>query len=192
MLRLSFTRFTVITVRANYPVAESSILDQFCVSTSLRQAMPTSRCRQTEMIRTPQDQGTLDLQPVSAPKDEILSFTGLCALEDDDFPFEAISDIAAVASWRKEINRPIYHIHKWWAHRLGTVFRAIVLGALTPSGTNVLDSLSECPTKGPGSLRSIHGQWHHCRRSAQARGSRHWTRYQSSCVFLGSQRSCQS
>ncbi len=92
------------------------------------------------MIRTPQDQGTLDLQPVSAPKDEILSFTGLCALEDDDFPFEAISDIAAVESWRKEINRPIYHIHKWWAHRLGTVFRAIVLGALTPSGTNVLDS----------------------------------------------------
>jgi len=60
--------------------------------------MPTSRCRQTEMIRTLQDQGTLDLQPVSAPEGEILSFTGLCALEDDDFPFEAISDIAAVES----------------------------------------------------------------------------------------------
>ena len=90
--------------------------------------------------RTIQDQGILDLRPASAPEDEFLPFTGLCALEDDDFPFEAISDIAAVESWRKEINRPIYHIHKWWAHRLGTVFRAIVLGALAPSGTNVLDS----------------------------------------------------
>ena len=27
---------------------------------------------------------------------------------------EAISDIDEVESWRKEINRPIYHIHKWW------------------------------------------------------------------------------
>ena len=82
----------------------------------------------------------LDLRLASAVEDEILPFAGPCALEDDDFPFEAISDIAAVESWRKEINRPSYHIHKWWAHRLGTVFRAIVLGALTPSGTNVLDA----------------------------------------------------
>ena len=90
---------------------------------------------------TTQDQGMLDLGPASDLEDEIPSFTGPCALEDGDFPFEAISEIAAVESWRKEINRPIYHIHKWWAHRLGTVFRAIVLGALVPSGTNVLDTL---------------------------------------------------
>ena len=90
--------------------------------------------------RTTQDQGMLDLRLASAAEDEILPFTGPCALEDDDFPFEAISDIAAMESWRKEINRPTYHIHKWWAHRLGTVFRAIVLGALAPSGTNVLDA----------------------------------------------------
>ena len=65
-------------------------------------------------------------------------FEGACALEDDDFPFEAISDVAERESWRKEINRPIYHIHKWWAQRLGSVFRAITLGALTPSGTDIL------------------------------------------------------
>ena len=65
---------------------------------------------------------------------------GRCALEDDDFPFAAISDVAESESWRKEINRPIYHIHKWWARRLGTVFRAIVLGALAPSGTNILEA----------------------------------------------------
>jgi len=46
------------------------------------------------------------------------------AIEDETFPFEALSDIAEVESWRKEINRPLYHIHKWWAQRLGAVFRA--------------------------------------------------------------------
>jgi adenine-specific DNA methylase len=70
----------------------------------------------------------LDLPPLS----------GGCALEDDAFPFERISDIAELESWRKEINRPLSHIHKWWAQRLGTVFRAIILGALTPPGTDVL------------------------------------------------------
>lgn len=87
-----------------------------------------------------QYQGKLDLRPASADEDDFPSFKGPCALEDSDFPFEAISQIAAVESWRKEINRPTYHIHKWWAQRLGTVFRAIVLGSLTPSGTNVLEA----------------------------------------------------
>ena len=35
------------------------------------------------------------------------------------FPFEDLSHIAGLESWRKEINRPIYHIHKWRAQRLG-------------------------------------------------------------------------
>ena len=90
--------------------------------------------------RTTQDQGKLDLRSASAAEDAIIPFAGTCALEEDDFPFEAISDVAEVESWRKEINRPIHHIHKWWAQRLGTVFRAIVLGALTPPGTNVLEA----------------------------------------------------
>ncbi|MDQ8755730.1 DNA methyltransferase [Sphingosinicella sp. LHD-64] len=60
------------------------------------------------------------------------------ALEDAGFPFERISEIAEVESWRKEINRPIYHIHKWWAQRLGTVFRAIIIGAFAPKGSDVL------------------------------------------------------
>lgn len=50
---------------------------------------------------------------------------------EKDFPFEAIDPIAEIESYRKEINRPIYHIHKWWAKRLGSVFRAIVSGALS-------------------------------------------------------------
>lgn len=64
-----------------------------------------------------------------------------CALEDSTFPFEKVSDVAELESWRKEINRPIYHIHKWWARRLGTVFRAITLGALSPSGTDIFNAL---------------------------------------------------
>ena len=61
------------------------------------------------------------------------------AIEDDAFPFEALSDVAEVESWRKEINRPIYHIHKWWAQRLGTIFRAMVIGALAPRNADLLE-----------------------------------------------------
>lgn len=60
------------------------------------------------------------------------------AIECDDFPFEQLSRIAERESWRKEIYRPIYHVHKWWAQRLGSVFRGILLGALAPQGTDVL------------------------------------------------------
>ena len=59
------------------------------------------------------------------------------AIEEDDFPFEDFCDIAELESWRKEVNRPLYHIHKWWAQRLGSVFRAIIIGALTPVGTEI-------------------------------------------------------
>ena len=69
----------------------------------------------------------------------LISPSGPRAIEDDEFPFEALSDIAEIESWRKEINRPLYHIHKWWAQRLGTVFRAMILGAFAPSKTNILD-----------------------------------------------------
>jgi putative DNA methylase len=46
-----------------------------------------------------------------------------------NFPFEQVDLVAEVESYRKEINRPIYHVHKWWANRLGSVFRAILIGA---------------------------------------------------------------
>ena len=60
------------------------------------------------------------------------------AIESSAFPFEHLSDIAELESWRKEINRPIYHIHKWWAQRLGSVFRAILIAAFSPPGTDIL------------------------------------------------------
>lgn len=63
--------------------------------------------------------------------------TGARAIEDEGFPFEWLSDIAESESWRKEINRPLSHIHKWWAQRLGSVFRGITLGALAPKGSDI-------------------------------------------------------
>lgn len=69
------------------------------------------------------------LEPIAGPR----------AIEDDSFPFEDLSDIAEIESWRKEINRPTTHIHKWWAQRLGTVFRALTIGAFAPSGADLLD-----------------------------------------------------
>ena len=76
------------------------------------------------------------LEPATLP---LVFASGGCALEDEEFPFEALSEIAEVESWRKEINRPLSHIHKWWAQRLGTVFRAMVIGAFAPSGASIID-----------------------------------------------------
>jgi adenine-specific DNA methylase len=59
------------------------------------------------------------------------------AIEDPSFPFERLSEISEIESWRKEINRPNYHIHKWWAQRLGSVFRAILISAFSPPGTDI-------------------------------------------------------
>lgn len=53
-------------------------------------------------------------------------------IESDAFPFERLSTIAEAESWRKELNRPIYHLHKWWAQRLGSVFRGILLACFLP------------------------------------------------------------
>ncbi len=53
---------------------------------------------------------------------------------EDRFPFEELNRVAVLESWRKEIHRPTYHVHKWWATRLGSVFRAILLGGLLDTG----------------------------------------------------------
>ncbi len=68
----------------------------------------------------------------------VLSGRGERAIEDG-FPFAELSDVAEVESWRKEIYRPVYHLHKWWAQRLGSVFRAVILGAAMPRGSAIMD-----------------------------------------------------
>jgi hypothetical protein len=73
----------------------------------------------------------------------LFSRTGMASIEESCFPFEHLSEIAELESWRKEINRPIYHIHKWWAQRLGSVFRAILISAFSPPGTDILAEFYE-------------------------------------------------
>ena len=57
----------------------------------------------------------LQSHPQQMPEVEVPQSEGLLApraIECDDFPFEQLSRIAERESWRKEINRPTYHIHK--------------------------------------------------------------------------------
>ncbi len=61
-------------------------------------------------------------------------------IESDDFPIEFVSQLAEAESWRKEVYRPVYHIHKWWAKRLGSVFRAVLLGAALPPGQRLAEA----------------------------------------------------
>lgn len=56
-----------------------------------------------------------------------------------DFPIEQVNEIAEVEAHAKEKFRPIYFIHKWWARRLGCVFRTIVLYSLIDENSMVLD-----------------------------------------------------
>lgn len=58
-----------------------------------------------------------------------------------DFPLGLISTLAEKESWRKEIHRPATHTHKWWAQRLGTVFRSILVGAVSSSATEMAEAV---------------------------------------------------
>jgi putative DNA methylase len=45
---------------------------------------------------------------------------------------EIISQLAQVETGKKQYYRPVYSLHKWWARRPGTLFRAIILQAIEP------------------------------------------------------------
>ena len=49
-------------------------------------------------------------------------------LEERDFPINELSALARVE--RPDLARPPLYLHKWWARRLGSVFRTILLGTL--------------------------------------------------------------
>jgi putative DNA methylase len=55
-----------------------------------------------------------------------------------DFPAAALSRIGEHESWRKEVHRPATSTHKWWAKRLGSVFRGILTAAVTEDGADAL------------------------------------------------------
>jgi len=55
---------------------------------------------------------------------------------EEDFPIVEINRLAAP---ERNAFKPIYQMHKWFARRASCVFRAILLGALKPAGTNIME-----------------------------------------------------
>jgi len=55
-------------------------------------------------------------------------------------PYVDLSVMARVEAHRKNIYRPPYYVHKWWARRIGSVFRGIALDMLLPDGEDVMDA----------------------------------------------------
>lgn len=53
-------------------------------------------------------------------------------------PYAELSAIASVEAHRKNIYRPAYYVHKWWARRTGSVFRGLTLDLLLPPGEDVM------------------------------------------------------
>lgn len=76
-------------------------------------------------------------------------------LLEDGIPIKAISDLAKIEGNSK---KPVYSIHKWWARRLSSVVRGIILGAVLPDSTteeqfwdiyyqqNILDNITVLDT----------------------------------------------
>ncbi|MFH9247079.1 DNA methyltransferase [Streptomyces lydicus] len=63
-----------------------------------------------------------------------------------DFPAATFSAIAENESWRKEVHRPATSTHKWWAKRLGSVFRGMLVSAVAESSTDAVE-LYSAPTR---------------------------------------------
>lgn len=55
---------------------------------------------------------------------------------ETDFPVERLNRLAELEAYNKHHYRPTNYQHKWWARRLGSVFRAITIGALSDPGVD--------------------------------------------------------
>ncbi|MFB6159253.1 MAG: DUF1156 domain-containing protein [Candidatus Nanohalobium sp.] len=62
---------------------------------------------------------------------------------EEYFPIEQVNEIADKESKAKRYYRPVYTMHKWWARRLGCVFRSMLLYSLADEDMKVLKSTSE-------------------------------------------------
>ena len=53
------------------------------------------------------------------------------------FPIEQVNEIAEREAHAKRYYRPVYTMHKWWARRLGSVFRTMILYSLADNEMSV-------------------------------------------------------
>jgi adenine-specific DNA methylase len=65
---------------------------------------------------------------------------------EESFP---IVEINRLAIPERNAFKPIYQMHKWFARRASCVFRAILLGAMKPAGTEVMAEFYKDQTKDP-------------------------------------------
>jgi hypothetical protein len=60
-----------------------------------------------------------------------------------------IVEINRLAIPERNAFKPIYQMHKWFARRASCVFRAILLGAMKPAGTNIMEEFYKDHTNDP-------------------------------------------
>ena len=65
---------------------------------------------------------------------------------EEGFP---IVEINRLAEPERNAFKPIYQMHKWFARRASCVFRAILLGALKPAGTDIMEEFYKDHTHDP-------------------------------------------
>lgn len=65
---------------------------------------------------------------------------------EESFP---IVEINRLAIPERNAFKPIYQMHKWFARRASCVFRAILLGALKPAGTDIMEEFYKDHTHDP-------------------------------------------
>ncbi|UCC61762.1 MAG: DUF1156 domain-containing protein [Anaerolineae bacterium] len=53
------------------------------------------------------------------------------------FPLDQLNALARLESYNKHYYRPVNYVHKWWARRLGSVFRTILLSTFADDEQDV-------------------------------------------------------
>ena len=61
----------------------------------------------------------------------------------DKLPLNLMDELAEKETYRRDVYRPIYSLHKWWARRPGSTFRCLGLAAMTDETITKDDILTE-------------------------------------------------
>jgi adenine-specific DNA methylase len=61
----------------------------------------------------------------------------------DKLPLNLMDELAEKETYRRDVYRPIYSLHKWWARRTGSTFRSLGLAALSDETVTKDDILIE-------------------------------------------------
>jgi adenine-specific DNA methylase len=78
--------------------------------------------------------------------DRIVNETRIKRAIEESFP---IVEINRLAIPERNAFKPIYQMHKWFARRASCVFRAILLGAMKPAGTDIMEEFYKDHTHDP-------------------------------------------